>query len=84
MLRRLTARGIVGLVRFWTTWSLGWTAISTQLAEVAPTEIKETITQLADDTLVGISSSEGRPDLELLLEEMDNYAGETCGVTFSD
>lgn len=54
-----------------------------QLAEVAPPEIKETMTQLAAETVVGISSSEGRPELEPLLEAMDNFAGEKCGISFA-
>lgn len=53
-----------------------------RLAEVAPPEIKETMTQLAAETVAGFSSSEGRPDLQPLVEAMDNYAGEACGISF--
>jgi hypothetical protein len=54
-----------------------------QLAEVARPQIKETMTQLAAETVVGISSTEeGRPELEPQLVVMDNYAGDYCGISF--
>jgi hypothetical protein len=53
-----------------------------QLAEVAPPEIEETMTFLANGTMRGLSSSEGRPDLEDPLVEMDNFAREACGLSF--